>query len=63
MCKQKLLQFLKEIGMKNYGKILIAEGFDNIDLILKQMNEGFPLLEDTLKEIGAIPVGDRAKTN
>ena len=59
--KQKLLQFLKEIGMKNYGNILISEGFDDIDLILKQMNEGFPVLEDTLKEIGIIPAGDRAK--
>lgn len=59
--KQKLYQFLKEIGMQNYGKRLISEGFDDIDLILKQMNEGFPLLEDTLKEIGTIPAGDRAK--
>ena len=61
LCKQKLLEFLKEIGMQNYGDILISEGFDDIDLILKQMNEGFPLLEDTLKEIGTIPAGDRAK--
>ena len=47
--------------MQNYGDILISEGFDDIDLILKQMNEGFPILEDTLKEIGIIPAGDRAK--
>ena len=59
--KQKLLQFLKEIGMQNYGNILISEGLDDINLILKQMNEGFPVLEDTLKEIGIIPAGDRAK--
>ena len=61
ICKQKLLQFLKEIGMINYGNILISEGFDDIDLILKQMDEGFPELDDTLKEIGIIHAGDRAK--
>ena len=61
LCRQKLNQFLKEIGMSNYSKILISEGFDDIDLILKQMNEGFPALDDTLKEIGIIPAGDRAK--
>ena len=60
-CKQKLLEFLKEIGMKNYYSILVAEGFDDIDLILKQMNEGFPLLEETLKEAGIMLAGDRAK--
>ena len=61
LCKKKLLQFLKEIGMMNYGTILISEGFDDIDLIIKQMNEGFPALEDTLKEIKIISAGDRAK--
>ena len=60
-CKQKLFEFLKEIGMKNYFNILVSEGFDDIDLILKQMNEGFPLLEETLKEAGIILAGDRAK--
>ena len=47
--------------MQEYGKILISEGFDDINLIIKQMKEGFPLLDDTLKEIGIIPAGDRAK--
>ena len=61
ICKQKFLQFLKEIKMEKYGNILISEGLDDINLILKQMNEGFPKIEDTLKEIGTIPVGDRAK--
>ena len=61
LCKKKLLQFLKEIGMSNYSSILISEGFDDIDLILKQMNEGFPALDDTLKEIGIKQAGDRAK--
>ena len=57
----KLLEFLKEIGMQHYGNILIAEGFDDINLIIKQMNEGFPILDDTLKEIGISTPGDRAK--
>jgi ankyrin repeat protein len=58
---EKLLEFLKEIGMQQYGNILIAEGFDDINLIIKQMNEGFPILDDTLKEIGISCPGDRAK--
>jgi hypothetical protein len=61
ICRQKLLKFLKEIKMEKYGNILISEGLDDISLILKQMNEGFPKIEDTLKEIGTIPAGDRAK--
>lgn len=58
---EKLLEFLKEIGMQHYGNILIAEGFDDINLIIKQMSEGFPILDDTLKEIGISTPGDRAK--
>ena len=57
----KLLEFLKEIGMQQYENILIAEGFDDINLIIKQMNEGFPILDDTLKDIGITSPGDRAK--
>ena len=60
-CKEQLLKFLKQIGMQNYGNILISEGFDDINLIIKQMNEGFPLTDDTLKEIGIISLGDRTK--
>jgi len=59
--KEKLIEFLKEIGMQQYSDILISEGFDDIDLIIKQMNIGFPSLYDTLKEIGIISPGDRAK--
>ena len=36
--KDKLTEFLKEIGMQHYTDILISEGFDDIDLIIKQMN-------------------------
>ena len=61
ICVKKLLQFLKEIGMQNYGNLLISEGFDDISLIIKQMKEGYPVLDDTLKEIGIIQPGDRAK--
>ena len=59
--KEKLTEFLKEIGMQHYSDLLISEGFDDIDLIIKQMNIGFPSLYDTLKEIGIISPGDRAK--
>ena len=61
LSKKKILEFLKEIGMQQYTDILISEGFDDINLILKQMREGFPILDDTLKEIGIIYPGDRAK--
>ena len=47
--------------MQNYGNLLILEGFDDISLIIKQMKEGYPILDDTLKEVGIIQPGDRAK--
>ena len=59
--KNKLYEFLKEIGMLHYFDKLISEGFDDIGLIIKQMKEGFPSLYDTLKEIGIYSPGDRAK--
>ena len=59
--KERLIEFLKEIGMQQYSEILISEGFDDIDLIIKQMNIGFPSLYDTFKEIGINSPGDRAK--
>ena len=59
--KDKLFEFLKEIGMQQYGDILISEGFDDINLILNQMKEGLPILDDSLKEIGISSPGDRAK--
>ena len=59
--KEKLFEFLKEIGMQQYGDILISEGFDDINLIINQMKEGFPISDDLLKEIGISCPGDRAK--
>ena len=47
--------------MQHYINILIKEGFDDINLILNQMKQGFPLLDDSLKEIGISSPGDRAK--
>ena len=47
--------------MQQYTSMLLSEGYDDIDLIIKQMNEGFPSLYDTLKEIGITSPGDRAK--
>lgn len=61
LSKERLLEFLKEIGMQHYGDILISEGFDDINLIVHQMKEGFPVLDETLKEIGISSPGDRAK--
>lgn len=59
--KDQLIQFLKKIGMQNYSNILISEGFDDINLITKQMNENFPMTDETMKEIGINLAGDRAK--
>ena len=59
--KEKLIEFLKEIGMIQYIDLLIEEGFDDINLIIKQMNKGFPSLYETLKEIGINSPGDIAK--
>ena len=61
LSKEKLLEFLKEIEMQKYGDILISEGFDDINLIINQMKDGFLVLDDILKEIGIRPPGDRAK--
>ena len=61
LSKDKLFEFLKEIGMQHYADMLISEGFDDINLILNQMKEGFPILDDSLKEIGVSSPGDRAK--
>ena len=47
--------------MLHYYDKLISEGFDDIGLIIKQMVEGFPPLNDTLKEIGIYSPGDRVK--
>ena len=47
--------------MNKYMDLLISEGLDDINLIIKQMNEGFPSLYETLKEIGISSPGDRAK--
>ena len=47
--------------MQQYLDILISEGFDDINLILNQMKEGFPKLDYSLKEIGISSPGDRAK--
>ena len=59
--KKKIIEFLKEIGMNKYIDLLISVGLDDINLIIKQMNEGFPSLYETLKEIGISSPGDRAK--
>ena len=59
--RERIIEFLKEIGMQKYSDMLISEGYDDIDLIIKQMNIGFPSLYDTLKEIGIISPGDRTK--
>lgn len=59
--KANLFLFLKEINMENYTDILVNQGFDDVRLMVNQMNTGYALTDDNLKEVGIIKAGDRAK--
>ena len=59
--KADLYNFLKKINMEKYNDLLISEGFDDINLIISQMNLGNPITDDALREIGISKAGDRAK--
>ena len=59
--KKNLYNFLEKIKMEEYIDILINNGFDDINLVIKQMKKGNPINDDILKEIGIERAGDRAK--
>ena len=59
--KEPLYNFLKEIQMEKFTDTFYNEGFDDINLILKQMKSGYGITEENLKEIGIQRPGDRAK--
>ena len=59
--KANLFLFLKEINMENYTDILVNQGFDDVRLMVNQMNTGYALTDDNLKEVGITKAGDRAK--
>ena len=47
--------------MENYTDILVNQGFDDVRLMVNQMNTGYALTDDNLKEVGITKAGDRAK--
>ena len=59
--KANLFLFLKEINMEKYTDILVNQGFDDVRLMVNQMNTGYALTDDNLKEVGITKAGDRAK--
>ncbi|MCQ2816562.1 MAG: ankyrin repeat domain-containing protein [archaeon] len=59
--KDPLFSFLKTINMEDYTDKLFNNGFDDIDLIMKQMKSGYGITESNLKELGITKAGDRAK--
>ena len=59
--KANLYIFLQEINMENYTDILVNQGFDDVRLMVNQMNTGYALTDENLKEVGIIKAGDRAK--
>ena len=59
--KEELYNFLQKIEMEQYIDLFINEGFDDINLVIKQMKKGNPITDDNLREMGIERAGDRAK--
>ena len=57
-----LIKFISEINLpKKYSEILLENGFDNLQVLIKQMKGGLALSYQNLKDIGIGIPGDRAK--
>ena len=57
-----LIKFISEINLpKKYSEILLENGFDNLQVLIKQMKGGLALSYQNLKDIGIGNPGDRAK--
>ena len=59
--ENEIFLYLKTIEMEQYSKILIENGFDDINFLINQMNGKKFLNNNDLKNIGIIKCGDRAK--
>ena len=60
--ENELIKFIKEINLpKKYSEILLENGFDNLQVLIKQMKGGLALSYQNLKDIGIGIPGDRAK--
>ena len=56
-----LKEFLSQINMLKYMNNFIQSGFDDIDLIIEQAQQGIYIKDSELKEAGITVPGDRAK--
>lgn len=57
-----LIKFISEINLpKKYSEILLENGFDNLQVLIRQMKGGLALSYQNLKDIGIGIPGDRAK--
>ena len=60
--ENELIKFITEINLpKKYSEILLENGFDNLQVLIKQMKGGLALSYQNLKDIGIGIPGDRAK--
>ena len=60
--KTELIKFILELNLpEKYAEILIENGFDDLDVLTKQMKLGLSLTYQNLKEINLGNPGERAK--
>ena len=60
--KIELIKFILELNLpEKYAEILIENGFDDLDVLTKQMKLGLSLTYQNLKDIGLGNPGERAK--
>jgi hypothetical protein len=57
----KLMKFLKSIKMIMYKDVLLAEGFDDMDLMAFQMSSPLPITHEVLENVGIGKHGHRAR--
>ena len=60
--KEEIFKFILEINLpSNYAKLLIENGFDDLEMLISQSKNNIALSNQNLKDIGIKLPGDRAK--
>ena len=59
--EQELNNYLSKINMSQYSQVLIKEGFDDIDLLIKQMKGKQMITDNDLNKVGITIPGHRAR--
>ena len=59
--EQELNNYLSKINMSQYSQVLIKEGFDDIDLLIKQMKGKQTITDNDLNKVGITIPGHRAR--